>query len=316
MLGLYLWGLFLYGFQMFVFIGMISWYFYWVMIELNLILFLVLVSSITINSFYYLGEVSFSYFMVQVLGSLIFVSSYLLSVGVGDSFSFDDSLFMNLVIFSLFLKMGLFPSHSWNYFFSSKISFNVLLIFITFQKIPIFLLINWVNGLMVFFLFLLSLFFGSFFIVFSFDLIYMLVSSSLMASFYFYFASIMMFNVFLFLNLFYFFTMVVVFSLFYSYYSSFYHKHGSYMMLMVFMIFSGLPPFYMFFLKFGLFHFMSLDMPLMVVFVFSFSSLVSLMGYLSFFYCSFFVPSNYNKNLYFNKFFGLLYFMVPSLVCV
>lgn len=114
-LGCYVWtllGLFFFG----------SSFLYWVMLELNMTLFILLISDLNLNT---RKNICLFYFLIQSLGSFLFLYGVLL----------DDVFKIIYATTGLTLKLGLFPLYFWVYKISiSLTSFNFTIL-ITYQKL-------------------------------------------------------------------------------------------------------------------------------------------------------------------------------------
>lgn len=109
----------------------------WVAIEINLLRIIPLI--VIPSSFNQEPQAAFLYFCIQITGSIIFFYSFLpLNALITQNTS---SLFPNLALFSLILKIGAAPCHFWVPFVIRKIPWLQCLILATWQKLlPIFLL--------------------------------------------------------------------------------------------------------------------------------------------------------------------------------
>lgn len=146
---------------------------YWVLLELNIIFFIfIIVSSNSYGENIRFFTKNFYYFLIQTLGSFIFLFSILIS---SIEFFFTD-MFVTL---SIILKIGLYPTHFWVYEISNYLSclrFNFL---VTFQKLPSFIIFFNLNLNFVLFYLFLNIISGSIIIFFSTKLKNLVISSSL-----------------------------------------------------------------------------------------------------------------------------------------
>ena len=147
----------------------------WILIELNLIFFIIII----LNSFYSFlegnTEQSLFYLIVQTIGSILFLMGLVFT----DFFKFLDLDNNFLILFSLILKLGLFPFHQWVYRISAYISTFTFLILLTIQKVPLLFVIFSFNIDILILIAVFNLLFGSFFIIKSYSIKELLVSSSI-----------------------------------------------------------------------------------------------------------------------------------------
>nr|YP_009500753.1 NADH dehydrogenase subunit 2 [Trioza urticae]AWU49107.1 NADH dehydrogenase subunit 2 [Trioza urticae] len=112
-----------------------SWMMIWMGMELNLLSFIfIIIHEKTIFN----TESSMKYFMIQAMGSLIF----LFAISMNMIFYNESSLINSIVPpLALIFKSGMAPLHSWTPPIVSKFSFLGMFMFLTWQKIvPLFIL--------------------------------------------------------------------------------------------------------------------------------------------------------------------------------
>nr|BCD33850.1 NADH dehydrogenase subunit 2 [Geothelphusa fulva] len=112
-----------------------SWFGIWIGLELNMLSFIPLI-TIKMNS--YFSESALKYFLIQALGSTLFIMS---------SCMFLSFPFMSppLLLTSLFLKLGSAPFHFWFPQVMSGLIWPQAIILMTLQKIPPMILISYLS---------------------------------------------------------------------------------------------------------------------------------------------------------------------------
>nr|BCD33890.1 NADH dehydrogenase subunit 2 [Candidiopotamon kumejimense]BCD33892.1 NADH dehydrogenase subunit 2 [Candidiopotamon kumejimense] len=112
-----------------------SWFSIWVGLELNMISFIPL---ITIKMNYFFSESALKYFLIQALGSTLFIFSSCMLLSF-------PKLSLPLLLSSLFLKLGSAPFHFWFPQVMSGLTWPQSIILMTFQKIPPMILISYIS---------------------------------------------------------------------------------------------------------------------------------------------------------------------------
>nr|BCD33903.1 NADH dehydrogenase subunit 2 [Ryukyum yaeyamense] len=110
-----------------------SWFSIWTGLELNMISFIPLI-TIKMNSYY--SESALKYFLIQALGSTLFILSSCMLL----SFSMFSP---PLLLTSLLLKLGSAPFHFWFPHVMTGLTWPQAIILMTFQKIPPMILISY-----------------------------------------------------------------------------------------------------------------------------------------------------------------------------
>lgn len=283
---------------------------FWMLIEVNLIIFLMVIYYL--RKFYFKEErfgVRIYYFILQSLGRLIF----LLRINSKDlGFLLGDWIF----IFSIFLKIGLFPFFFWVYKLGECSGYIITFFILTFQKIPLFIILffNFRNNIL--FLIFFSFIFGSFMIYFSFNYLFLFISSSISSSFWVYLIFLDNFYLFSIFFLIYTFSLFLFFFFLESRNFSLL-SYGEFLLLTVIFIFLvGLPPMRLFFFKFNISFFFGLGLGSLELLLFWFLRLVSLFGYTKFFF-SYFVMNEilYLKNEFWISKISFFYFNLIFFLC-
>lgn len=214
------------------------------------------------------------YFFWQGLGSILFFFSIIFNF-------YNISSCFNFVVFtSIFIKIGVFPFHLFPFYWSKLRSLLIVSFLVTFQKIPLYILINFIYSNIINFFLIFTIFVGCFFIFKSQNLKYLIISSSIYRTFWF--MIIIIFSVFFFFLFYIFYRLVMNLSFLINTSFAFLKKN----IVIVFSIFwflIGLPPFSMFFFKFYL---LELFFNISLVFLLSFwlGSFLALVFYFKFFY--------------------------------
>nr|YP_011017341.1 NADH dehydrogenase subunit 2 [Amblyomma dubitatum]WQF69004.1 NADH dehydrogenase subunit 2 [Amblyomma dubitatum] len=132
-----------------------SWFIYWLMMELNLLMFIPVMNSKKKNN----ANTMISYFIIQAFSSTLFFYS-----GMNFLF-FKYQIFNTMMTIALLIKLAAIPFHFWLTGLSEMISHNSLLIILTLQKfIPLFILSTLISKILIIFA-LISSIFGSIFAI-------------------------------------------------------------------------------------------------------------------------------------------------------
>nr|YP_011017380.1 NADH dehydrogenase subunit 2 [Amblyomma neumanni]WQF69043.1 NADH dehydrogenase subunit 2 [Amblyomma neumanni] len=108
-----------------------SWFIYWLMMEMNLLIFIPIINSNKMSN----SNLMVSYFIVQSFSSSIFF------LGAMNFFVFQNILFKLLMMISIMIKLALIPFHFWLTSLSELIDYPSLFLILTAQKfIPLFIL--------------------------------------------------------------------------------------------------------------------------------------------------------------------------------
>ncbi|YP_009159617.1 NADH dehydrogenase subunit 2 (mitochondrion) [Amblyomma americanum] len=125
-----------------------SWFIFWLMMEMNLLLFIpILNNKKIINS-----NLMITYFIIQSFSSSLFFFSSL------NFLILESVLFKSIMNVSMMIKLALIPFHFWLTSLSEMINFPSLFMLLTMQKlIPLFVLTNFLMKFMIFFILISSL---------------------------------------------------------------------------------------------------------------------------------------------------------------
>nr|QFQ33831.1 NADH dehydrogenase subunit 2 [Amblyomma geoemydae] len=126
-----------------------NWFIYWLMMEMNLMLFIPLMNSKKKNS----SNWMVAYFVEQSFSSTLF---FMMSI----SFNMFNLLFFEfMIMISILIKLAMIPFHFWLTSLSELINYNTLFLILTLQKfIPLFILVMNFTEKMIFFAMISSIF--------------------------------------------------------------------------------------------------------------------------------------------------------------
>nr|YP_010990325.1 NADH dehydrogenase subunit 2 [Sinolapotamon cirratum]WOW98741.1 NADH dehydrogenase subunit 2 [Sinolapotamon cirratum] len=119
----------------FISISSTSWFGIWIGLELNMMSFIPL---ITIKMNFYFSESALKYFLIQALGSTLFITSACLSLSL-------SQMSMLLLFTSLLLKLGSAPFHFWFPQVMMGLNWPQAIILMTLQKIPLMVIISYLS---------------------------------------------------------------------------------------------------------------------------------------------------------------------------
>ena len=291
--------LFIYFISFLLFFNINSFLLFWILLELNLIIFVLIITK---SSFIFfktnLYDQCFFYFIIQSLGSILFILSLGFNIIISRYFCF-------ILIISIILKLGIFPLQFWFFKLASYITFLPFFLILTFQKIPLFFLIFHLNLELLIIIFIVNLIVGSFFLYTSCSINKILISSSIYSTIWiFLFMIIRLFIFFHFFFNYLIFIFLISKEKIFSLYSLPYVQNKFlYTSSVLFLI--GIPPFRLFFLKFYTFNWINITFSIFNVFLIWMFSFIRLIGYFNFFlksFTTFYFLNNYyiifNRNIY------------------
>nr|YP_010851760.1 NADH dehydrogenase subunit 2 [Penicillidia dufourii]WGH14988.1 NADH dehydrogenase subunit 2 [Penicillidia dufourii] len=257
-----------------------SWFSMWIGLEMNLLFFIPLMSDNKLLS----SESSIKYFLIQSLGSLILMFSFLLLL-----FYFKE-IYKIFMMISLLLKMGAAPFHFWFPIVIEGLSWINSFILMTWQKLSPMILISYIFNIK---LMILIIFFSSIIsnlmgmnqnslrklLAFSSinHLTWMISSlfiSNLMMMMYFLFYSMMTFSMIIYFKMFNISYINQLYSTF------FFNKYFKLFIIFNFLSYGGLPPFMGFFPKWLIIQNLCLLNHFFLMIVLIFSSLIYLYLYI------------------------------------
>lgn len=281
---------------------------FWVMTELNLLLFIILVVMMDISKFKQeTHDLVIFYFIIQSLASILILRDFF--------FSREFHIFNSDSIFicSLLIKLGAFPFFLWVFKVSQFFGFKSIIILLTIQKIPFFLFLFNSTNIFISLILVFSFLRGALLIVYSNNLIFMIVASSLSSRYWlFYLHRYRILFFFLYFTLYGLFVSLLL----YSYHRSSSNTPSSIFTMVLFAFILGLSPLSLFFFKLYTMFFLFFNYKILEVCIFWLVRFICLFGYIKFSYKSFFsnsgvyeVSSSYIiKSLFF--FFSLITFFI------
>nr|YP_009228532.1 NADH dehydrogenase subunit 2 [Epitrimerus sabinae]ALK03795.1 NADH dehydrogenase subunit 2 [Epitrimerus sabinae] len=263
------------------FINCNSMFLFWIMLELNLLLFVLILTCAENEGLDKFKMESLNYFIIQSFGSILFLVSF----SMGDSILF--SINEGILVTSLLIKLALYPTSFWVYLMSNKLNYFCFWLLLSIQKLPLMIYLFSLDSNMVLFVLSLNVVMGCAYLIVSLDFRQVLISSSIYFTFWFFLSYGVSFSFYL---LFYF-IYTIMFSLFLFSYKDpnrILNISSDSIMVFLFILFLlGLPPMPLFFMKLW-----SCDLFLLAwgvpffLFIFFFTFL-SLIGYFKFFFWAF-----------------------------
>lgn len=274
---------FFYLLRILIFFASSQSFFFWMAMEFNLLSFLFLVYNTNYGNLKDMGNVYFYYFLMQSLGRVLFLCSL--------QCKHLFSLHRDIIFFiSLRLKLGIFPIFFWILYLGSSLGLFILFLIVTFQKIPILIILFLINYDILMRILLFSYLFGSFFIFFSSNLNLVLICSSISSTFWVYILFLNNLNIYF--TFFCFYTSIFLRVMFFKH--SFKENKSSIIIVSLFLFLSGFPPFSLFFFKFYLSRWVFFEISFLNFVLFWIFGFFCLLSYIKFFYFNFF----FNKFLY------------------
>lgn len=251
---------------------------FWVLMEINLLSF----------SLIFLLDKEFSskqdrlnylvfYFLIQSRASILFLSNFFFR-DWGSIFNAD-----HIFLFSIILKIGLFPLFFWVFNISFRLSFIRFFFLFTTQKVPLFLGLFCSGSSLLFLFLLISFFWGRITLLYRKNFIFLIISSSISYRFILFLFFRYSLSLFLrFFLLYRFFLALAIIPFFKGLVSN------EKFLLLVYSFFMGLPPLSLFFFKFLFSSELVGSFGFSEMLIFWLLSLAGLVGYLKFFYRSFY----------------------------
>lgn len=282
------WEIFLIRFFYFIilssFFSFSSFLLFWIFLELNLVLYLLVISfrsSINGRNYYQL----LFYFMIQSLGSIVFLTIVFISF-----FSFESHI-QFLAVLSVILKIGVYPFYSWVLGISSWISSYLIGLLLRMQKIPLFFLMFNFNSHWLLILLCVNLIFGSLIILKSKFITSIIIFSSIYRTFWFFCCRILDYKAFII------FLIQYLFLVYWLLKENSLSPQRNIYLIFISMFLIGIPPLSFFFFKFYSIRLILLEFSYYLFFILWLSTFVSFVGYLTFFFKSFVVNFNLYKEI-------------------
>lgn len=261
---------------------------FWIMVELNLLLFIMIIYTFKgIRFKQEIFDLTIFYFLIQSIASILLLRDFFFSE---DFFIFNSDL---IFILSILIKLGIFPFFYWVFKISNFLNYFSLSLLLTFQKIPFFCILFSSFNSYIFFILFFSFFSGSILVVYRKRFIPLLVASSIRRRFWVFYLFGYRFNFFLFFYLIY---RIFLFYIISCYNYTFKSSLKFWFRLIFFAFLLGLPPFRLFFFKFSIINSIFLNFGSLDSFLFWGLSFVSLFGYISYTFKRFFwISEPYNR---------------------
>lgn len=270
-----------------------SSFIFWLLIELNLLVFVIINSKRDIlntkNDSYPLG---LYYFIAQSLGSFMFFVSICLPLQ-------RNFLFNELIcLIAILLKLGIFPFFSW-FFTFGKNSFPLIFFFLlTLQKFPLLIYLFKINSRVVWIFLLINILAGNYYLMKRRDISETLIGSSVYIGFWLYLFFLHSLDIFIYFFIFYRLSILWV-SIskrgFIGICTSFSRIALSWGLIFLL----GLPPFTIFFFKFNLLSYFRQVIPTRLFVLLWLISFASLVFYMKNFYFSIIRQVSFLNSSYF-----------------
>nr|YP_010925297.1 NADH dehydrogenase subunit 2 [Sigara lateralis]WKD80500.1 NADH dehydrogenase subunit 2 [Sigara lateralis] len=129
-----------------------NWFSMWMGLEINLISFIPLITNYKNSS----SESAMIYFLVQSIGSILFISSIIMT-----SMLMYKTFMELMMIISMALKMGMAPTHMWMPEIMEKMSWPNCMILMTWQKLAPLSIMSYMENKMIIILALYSTMIGA-----------------------------------------------------------------------------------------------------------------------------------------------------------
>nr|YP_011017328.1 NADH dehydrogenase subunit 2 [Amblyomma naponense]WQF68991.1 NADH dehydrogenase subunit 2 [Amblyomma naponense] len=131
-----------------------SWFIYWLMMEMNLLMFIPIMNTNKKNN----SNSMITYFVIQSFSSTLFFFS-----AMNSSIFYQTYIFNYFMMISIMIKLAMIPFHFWLSSMSEMIDYSSMFIILTLQKfIPLYILTN-LNSKMLIIFASISALFGSMF---------------------------------------------------------------------------------------------------------------------------------------------------------
>lgn len=297
-------------FLILLFINSSTFFTFWILLEINTIIFILIIYLFNLKENFLSSESCFFYFLLQSITSLLIIWTFSI-----ESF-FNFGRFMTLIRdillgISIAFKLRIYPFRFWFYEISKIIDSYSFVILITIQKIPLFLIRTLISSLFLNFLIIINLIVGSVFLIFRKNLKDLFIRSSIYNVFWFVLFIKFDYKLFIIFYLMYS-IFILILAIIKIFKVNFYFKTlNQFLFIIVFFIFSvGLPPSGIFFIKYYFFLNFLIKTLNVLIFIILFRIVTVILGYLIFFYNSFFFKFYLYNNLFisFKKVLRVIFF--------
>lgn len=283
-----------------------SFFMYWLFLELNLLVYLVVINwAARVGIIKYTADIGMYYFFIQSIGSFIFIVVIVCDFSSTPTYTFDILLSISLII-----KIGLFPLHGWVFKISEKIPRFPLLILITLQKLPLFIYFFSMSLDLICLICLASLSAGALYAMYSRSIEHLIVSSTIYTTIWFYILYKSNFYSFLliFVSYLIFSWLLIVYTIVYKY------PNKSKFRVVGLRFVIGMPPYRVFFLKFYTLTDMAQSLSPFLVVLCWLISFIIIVSYLKFFWTLCFCGKDCVKSVEAKVLYPIYYLLFVSLV--
>nr|YP_011010368.1 NADH dehydrogenase subunit 2 [Metrocoris triangulatus]WPW46983.1 NADH dehydrogenase subunit 2 [Metrocoris triangulatus] len=122
-----------------------NWFSMWMGLEINMMSFIPMMEK---SKNRLLSEAKMMYFLIQSMGSIIFIFMIIMNPMIMIMEEITNMMIMNIIAMSMMMKMGMAPMHMWFINIMNKMSWNMCLTLMTWQKIaPMYILSNTMNNI-------------------------------------------------------------------------------------------------------------------------------------------------------------------------
>lgn len=292
----------LYFARLFLFINFTSPFIFWILTEVNLLLFvclLLVLGGVRFNK--EINDLILFYFIIQSLSSIFILRNFFFC---GDFFIFN---YGSIFLLAMLIKLGIFPFFYWVFKLAGFINSCSLPLLLGFQKIPFFMVLFSMENSILMVLISMSLLSGSLMIVWSNTFVNMLVCSSISYRFWTFYLYGIRVYLFIFFFLIYSFLLYIMY---HSYLENIESRASKWFTIFLYMFFLGLTPLSLFFFKILVVQFVSIRMGILEVLRFWAFSFLALFGYMKFSFKSFFLSVTIYSNIFESMFLKFFYYFV------
>lgn len=266
-----------YLFFLFMFFNSNSLLIFWLLTEVNLIIFLLIMHKLELTISFSKFSLILFYFIVQSLGRMLLILRFCFS-------ELEEVFYLTVLVVRMVIKIGFWPLHTWLFIFVSNLSFVFFFLIIRFQKLPGILILFRTNFDIIVLILVANTIYGCILLFRTINLFQALICSSLYSSLWFYLFFISSFYNFITFFFIYSLSILPICAL-KNYHISLEKPLEFFLVLSSLIFLTGLPPYRMFFYKFNLIE--------------SFYCNISVFVWVFLWIFSFLALTGYFKNLYF-----------------
>lgn len=290
----------LYFARLFLFINFTSPFIFWILTEINLLLFVCLLLMLGgIRFKKEINDLILFYFIVQSLSSIFILRNFFFC---GDFFIFN---YGNIFLLAILIKLGIFPFFYWVFKLARFINSCSLPLLLGFQKIPFFMVLFSMENSILMVLISMSLLSGSLMIIWSNTFVNILVCSSISYRFWtFYLYGIRAYLFIFFFSIY----SLLLYLMYHSYLENTESRASKWFVIFLYMFFLGLTPLSLFFFKILVVQFVFTRMGISEILRFWVLSFLGLFGYMKFSFKSFFSSVTVYSNIFKSIFLKALFY--------